>query len=78
MTYRIAIPTNMAFQDWADTVLQDLEVIGLSPISTSQDQWQKWATSVCQIPQLAGKNPPNPWQYQDWKQWAEQFIYTVY
>lgn len=78
MTYRLTIPSNMSFQDWADVVVQDLEAEGLVPINKGEDQWQPWAISLSQVPLVAGRNPPNPIQYKNWKDWAERFIGAIY
>jgi hypothetical protein len=78
MSYRLTLPVRMQFTDWAHQVLQDLEPIGLSPISAEESDWRSWATSVCQLPVIAGRNPPNPQQYSDWQVWAENFTRSVY
>lgn len=78
MTVRLTLPTRMSFTDWANQILQDLEKEGLSPVKADERNWQGWATSVCQIPVIAGYNPPNPQKYTDWKVWAEHFLRSVY
>lgn len=41
------------------------------------DQWQEWARSVILNNQKWQATVPNPYQFKDWRDWAERFLQTV-
>ena len=70
-------PTGLNFVDWASQLVLDLEYAGLLPQPHSQETWQDWAAAVSRIPKISKNNPPDPYLYADWQQWAEQFVIGV-
>lgn len=70
-------PTGLRFTDWGAQIVLDLEVGGLASIPSSEEAWQEWARGVVQIPQVSRYNPPNPFFYDKWLNWAEHFVIGV-
>lgn len=66
----ITRPTGMELQDWADQVALDLDVFG--PVSRiSGDDWQNWGVQFLNFSTI-GRNLPNPYNFTDWREWAER------
>jgi hypothetical protein len=73
----IARPNGLTFDRWAAEVSLQLEAIGLASNRPDENRWQEWAVSAISIPQLSQFNPPNPYQFNHWQDWAERFILGV-
>ena len=41
------------------------------------NEWQDWARSVILINNAWQGVAPNPYQFDDWKEWAERFLETT-
>jgi hypothetical protein len=66
----ITRPTGMELRDWADQVTLDLDVYG--PVShITGDDWQGWGVQFLSFGSI-GKNLPNPYNFTDWRDWAER------
>jgi hypothetical protein len=48
----------------------------VNPLLSPED-WQKWAEQVNIMPVVLTKNPPNPYMYARWDEWAERFCEIV-
>lgn len=73
----ITQPVIIGLRDWADQVILDLD--NYSPLRRLDDetQWQEWGLQFCVISGLSQKNPPNPYDFTDWRTWAERFVQVV-
>ena len=61
----------MEQQQWADAVCLILQQYqGIPPLSG--DDWQSWGTSIVSNPQLGKFGPPDPYRFDDFKDWAEK------
>jgi hypothetical protein len=40
------------------------------------DKWQDWAVSLIGDPDDIGQDAPDPYQYDDWREWASLFFLT--
>jgi len=64
------MPTGLTLQDWADQVSLDLDRYGaMSKIAG--DEWQNWGVQLLNNSSL-GHNIPNPYQFDNWSDWAER------
>lgn len=63
----------MALRDWADQIVLDLETYGAFGRLDDDARWQDWALQFFNNTTL-GRNLPNPYQFTDWREWAERFI----
>jgi len=64
-------PTGMGLMDWADQVSLELG----APRMQDELDWQGWCAQIA----LAEPNidVPNPYQFDNWINWAERFCQTV-
>lgn len=69
---RITLPTYMSLQDWADQISLDLDPYGAIRRLDNVSKWQDWAVQFVTSTALP-QNIPNPYQYEDWREWAERF-----
>ena len=65
----ITLPDNMELADWADQLVLNLD--GAIGCLTDLVHWQDWAAQLLNIPSLLG-NLPNPYQFTDWRDWANR------
>lgn len=67
----ITRPTNMQLLDWADCVVLDLDNYGSFGRLGSEAQWQDWGVQFLNNTTI-GRNLPNPYQFTDWREWADR------
>jgi len=67
----ITRPVGMALRDWADQIVLDLDNYGSFGRLMNEPEWQDWAVQFANNTTL-GRNLPNPYQFADWKEWAER------
>ncbi len=68
----ITLPTNMALSDWADQIVLDLDPYGAFGRLDNVDMWQDWGVQFLNNTTI-GKNIPRPYDFEDWREWAERF-----
>ena len=76
MTVRITLPTGMGLRDWADQVALDLDNYGALGRLDDVENWQNWAMQFLNNTTL-GRNFPIPYDFDDWRDWAERFCQTA-
>jgi len=70
-------PRNMEVMEWADKMTPLLNTYGDVGKLDSPDNWQNWATGVILINQKWQSVAPIPYQYTDWRDWAERFLQVI-
>lgn len=65
------LPTNMTLHDWADAAVPFLEQFD-SVGRLVEDRWQEWGARLALALPLSGINVPNPYQFTDWRLWAQR------
>ena len=65
-------PVAISLIDWSDQVVYDLSAYGNFGKLNDEKQWQDWAAQFLNNPSL-GLNLPNPYRFDNWKEWAERF-----
>lgn len=68
------IPFGMPFKDWADQMSVEIMPFGPPPTIADTDNWQFWAQEVVGIPAIGRLQPPDPFMYDQWEDWATTFI----
>lgn len=68
----ITLPTNMALSDWADQIVLDLDPYGAFGRLDNVEKWQDWGVQFLNNTTI-GKNIPHPYDFEDWREWAERF-----
>lgn len=65
-------PYGMTIIEWADAVvLATQDVWSLGRLDDESD-WQNWAVGLVRAPEVARRAPPDPYQFNDWREWAER------
>lgn len=72
----VTLPSHMTLNDWANQVSLDLDPFGTFGRLNDEAHWQDWAMQFLNNAAL-GRNFPNPYQFTDWKEWAERFVQTL-
>jgi hypothetical protein len=68
----VTLPTNLQLTDWANQIILDLDPYGAFGRLADESEWQNWAVQFLNNTTI-GRNPPNPYGYEDWREWAERF-----
>lgn len=63
-------PDGMELQAWADAAAYSM--VNYPNSWAMQDDWQHWGTIFFTDPFLSRYDPPNPYDYQDWREWARR------
>jgi hypothetical protein len=66
-------PRTVDLQFWADSVVFDLEEFGPIGRLENESEWKDWGAGLIGINGISQRNPPSPYQYDDWKEWAIRF-----
>jgi hypothetical protein len=72
----ITLPMYMELVDWANQIALDLDPYGSFGRLDNPDNWQNWAMQFLNNTSL-GRNFPNPYDFADWREWAERFTQTL-
>lgn len=75
MIVSIVSPTGITLLDWADQLVLDLSQYGVIGRLEAESEWQDWAMQLLNNTTL-GRNLPNPYNFTEWKEWAER-LYGV-
>jgi hypothetical protein len=70
-------PRYHSLRDWADFTVFDLEDYGPIPQLVSEKEWQNWGAGLIGINGISQQNPPSPYQYDDWQEWAYRFYQVL-
>lgn len=73
MSINLTLPINMTLRDWADAATYDLLPYAIPQTMLNELEWQNWAAGIVGSPKLSGNNPPNPYQFSNWQEWATRF-----
>jgi hypothetical protein len=76
MSLRITLPTGLNLRDWADQITLDLDPYGAFGRLDIEDQWQNWAMQFLNNMTLR-ENFPIPYNFDNWRDWAERFCQTL-
>lgn len=72
MSVRTIDPAYMSVQEWADNMVPALEQFGNLGRLWSEDEWRNWAAQLLNLPALSGSIVPDPYDYEDWRMWAQR------
>ena len=76
MSLKITLPTGLNLRDWADQITLDLDPYGAFGRLDIEDQWQNWAMQFLNNMTLR-ENFPIPYNFDNWRDWAERFCQTL-
>jgi hypothetical protein len=63
-------PADMALTDWADSVMLSTNSEWLLGRLDDETRWQDWAVGLLRSGIFSAQNVPDPYQFNDWKDWA--------
>lgn len=70
-------PAHMEVIEWTDQLSKFQEIgNGTTQKLLDPDEWQDWATNLIGDPDFIGFDTPNPYDFTDWREWAELFFLT--
>jgi hypothetical protein len=76
MSIRVTLPTHITLRDWADQIILDFDPYGAFGRLEDENNWQNWGMQFVNNLTLR-ENFPIPYQFDDWREWAERFCQTV-
>lgn len=68
-------PRFMSVLEWTDRMSASLPFPALRLFDPVK--WREWARNTIQYPQVSVFNPPDPDQFEEWREWAERFNQVV-
>lgn len=69
-------PGGLKFMEWGAIVAEQLAQYGVSA-PLDEDGWKTWVCALFYVQELVSKNIPSADGFDDWRDWAEQFIGSV-
>jgi hypothetical protein len=69
-------PRYHTFESWASLMCEQYATQQLVIPSASTD-WQQWGAGLLAIDVFTNEAAPNPFQFDDWHEWAEALVATV-
>jgi hypothetical protein len=76
-TFQVIDPRGLTAVQWTDFMILQLDPFAELPSIDSEDEWRIWALVANQSPAIAKTNPPDPWGFNDWREWAMRFNQVV-
>lgn len=67
-------PNTMTVKQWTDAMADRLWIFGSIPRVDHDDDWKKWGAVLLGLVSIHGINVPDPYQFSDWRRWAERVI----
>jgi hypothetical protein len=65
-------PVNMSLTEWADAVMLTAADTWSFGRLDDENKWQDWAVGFVRAPSLAQRVLPDPYQFTDWRDWAQR------
>lgn len=70
-------PRYMSVIQWTDRMALLTDPICIAERLDDPDQWQDWATNLMDSCTNEGQNIPDPFDFDNWLDWAERFNQVV-
>ena len=70
-------PRHMTLTQWADAVLLSTNDAWSFGRLVDENDWQDWARAFCAAPGYSQRNPPDPYKFDDWREWAMRVYPTL-
>lgn len=69
-------PDGLKFSEWGAIVAEQLAPYGVAA-PLSDNSWKTWVCALFYVPELVSMNTPSGDGFDDWTEWAKQFIGAV-
>lgn len=66
----LTYPDRLTFSDWAPQLIIDLPA-NIIPDPPDEVRWREWAQNVVYATQPSNVGLPSPYEFSDWRAWAE-------
>jgi hypothetical protein len=66
----------LTFMEWGALVAEQLAAFGVSA-PYNEDSWKTWVCALFYVPELVEANIPTAEGFENWVEWANQFIGAV-
>ena len=67
-------PDGFELLEWTDYVGSELSQFGLAPRLSDETRWREdWAAPIIGLPGVAAFQPPDPYAFTSWREWADSF-----
>ena len=76
MALCVTLPVGIGLKDWANCLITDFIAFGAFDPLDDETKWQDWATQFLNATNLI-EDFPDPYMYDDWREWAERFVQTT-
>ena len=76
MALSVTLPVGIGLKDWANCLITDFIAFGAFAPLDDETKWQDWATQFLNATNLI-EDFPDPYMYDDWREWAERFVQTT-
>ena len=76
MALSVSLPVGIGLKDWANCLITDFIAFGAFDPLDDETKWQDWATQFLNATNLI-EDFPDPYMYDDWREWAERFVQTT-
>ncbi len=70
-------PRGLTVMDWTDSMALLLRDNTSAMKLQDPEKWREWASNLIGDPDFVGQNTPDPFQFDDWREWAMRFNSTV-
>jgi len=67
-------PAHMQLRDWADAIILSVVDAWSYGRLDNEDDWQAWGTTFIRADKFVQLNPPDPYEYDNWRDWAERMF----
>lgn len=72
MTVTLISPQGMSAVEWIDAMSDRLWTLGAIPRVSREEDWREWGAALLSLPSIHGILLPDPYQFDDWRRWAER------
>lgn len=69
-------PKGLSFVQWGSIVAEQLATYGIA-MPYNNESWKTWVCALFYVPELVAMNIPSAESFENWEQWAVQFIGSV-
>jgi hypothetical protein len=67
-------PKHMDVIEWADAIILSVVDAWSYGRLDNPDEWQAWGTAFIRADKFVQQNPPDPYEFDDWRDWAERMF----
>lgn len=65
-------PRGMTLRDWADSTILSVDSAWSFSRLDDEEHWRSWGTQFLRAIPFNAQCPPDPYQFDDWRAWAER------